>query len=119
MERVLQVFKTNITPAQAMDLFTRRKDTRKSWIEHLMYLNAVAGACGGNSDYLVLNNIVPYASQEMIIFLMAKVDQQRTGYLQQAEELAHFAQSWESGMSNERIGRDVVGHVQEDRRYPV
>ena len=46
-----------------------------------MYLNAVAGASGGNSDYLVLNKIVQYASQEMKIVLMAKVDQQRTDYL--------------------------------------
>ena len=68
MERMLQAFTTNITPAQAMHLFTRLKDTRKSWIEHLMYLNAVAGVSGGNFDYLVLNNIVQYASQEMEMF---------------------------------------------------
>nr|CCA25607.1 conserved hypothetical protein [Albugo laibachii Nc14] len=82
MERMLQAFKTNITPAQAMDLFTRPKYSKISWIEHLMYLNAVAGASSGDSDYLVLKNIVQYASQEIRIVLMAKVHHQRTDYLQ-------------------------------------
>nr|CCA18744.1 conserved hypothetical protein [Albugo laibachii Nc14] len=96
MERMLQAFKTNTTPAQEMDHFTCPKDSRKSWIEQLMYLNAEAGASSRDFDYLVLNNIVQYASQEMRIVLMAKVNHQRTDYLQQAEELAHFTQSWES-----------------------
>lgn len=111
---MLPAFKTNITPAQAMDLFTRPKDPRNSWIEHLLYLNAVSGASDGNYDFLVLNNIVQYASQEMRVVLMDKVDHKRTDYLQQAEELAHFAQSWESGMTNKRVGREIAGHVQEN-----
>ena len=119
MERMLQAFKSYITPTQAMDLFTRPKDPRKSWIEHLLYLNAVSGASDGNSDFLVQNNIVLYASQEMRVVLMAKVGHKRTDFLQQAEEFAHFAQSWESGVTNKRVGREIVGHVQEARPYRV
>uniref|UniRef100_M4B2G8 RxLR effector candidate protein n=1 Tax=Hyaloperonospora arabidopsidis (strain Emoy2) TaxID=559515 RepID=M4B2G8_HYAAE len=55
----------------------------------------------------------------MRVVLMAKVDHKRTDYLQQAEELAHFAQSWESGMTKKRVGRGIVGHVQEGRPYRV
>ena len=45
----------------------------------------------GAVEYLVLNNIVQYALEDMRVVLMAKVDGRRTDYLQQAEELAHFA----------------------------
>ena len=80
-----------------------------------MYLNAVAEASGCGSDYLVLNNIVQYASHDMRNVLMAKVDDRRTDYIQQAEKLAHFAQAWESGAIKKRIGREVAGAIQ-DRR---
>ncbi|CCI50293.1 unnamed protein product [Albugo candida] len=115
MEKMLQAFKSTTTPAQEMDLFTHPKDARRSWIDHLMYSNAVSEVSGGGSDYLVLNNIVQYASQEMRIVLMAKVEDRRTDYLKQAEELTHFAQAWESGAVNKRIGREVVSAIQERR----
>ncbi|KAG3202506.1 hypothetical protein PC128_g3175 [Phytophthora cactorum] len=58
-----------------------------------MYLVAISEACGGGADYLVLHIIVQYASEDLRTVLMAKVDGSRLDYLQQAEELAHFAQS--------------------------
>ncbi|KAJ8535207.1 hypothetical protein ON010_g13531 [Phytophthora cinnamomi] len=94
MERMLETFKTTITPAQAMKLFTTQKDPKRTWPEHYMYLVTISEACGGGADYLVLNNIVQYASLNLRMVLMAKVDGTRTDYLQQAEELAHFAQAW-------------------------
>lgn len=115
MERMLQAFKTQITPAQSMELFTRPKDPKRSWIEHLMFLNAVSEASGHDADYLVLNNIVQHASQEMKTVLMAKVDDARTNYLVQADELAHFAQVRESSFTSRRTGRGIVNAVQ-DRR---
>ncbi|KAG6612645.1 Integrase catalytic core protein [Phytophthora cinnamomi] len=60
-ERMIEAFNTNITPAQAMKLFTAAKDGNRSWPEHYMYLVAISEACGGGADYLVLNNIVQYA----------------------------------------------------------
>lgn len=113
MERMLEVYKTNITPAQAMKLFTAPKEGKRSWTEHYMYLVAVSEACGGGADYLVLNNIVQYASVELRTVLTAKVDETRTDYLQQAEELAHFAQSWEvaAAAKNRKLGKEVVGAV--------
>ncbi|OWZ22783.1 putative mitochondrial protein [Phytophthora megakarya] len=87
MERMLEAFKTNITPAQAIKLF-----------------------------YLVLNNIVQYASKEMSTVLKARVDGSRTDHLQQTEELAHFAQTWESDPGNKKdLRREVVNNVK-DRR---
>lgn len=93
MERMLKAFKTNITPAQAIKLFTAPKNTRRSWSERYMYMLAVSEACGGGADYLVLNNIVQYASVELRTVLMASIDAERNDYLQQAEELAHVGQA--------------------------
>ena len=56
-----------------------------------MYLTAISEVSGTGADYLVLDNIVQYASENMRTVLLAKVDQTRTDYLVQAEELAHFA----------------------------
>ncbi|KAG3242697.1 hypothetical protein PI124_g12484 [Phytophthora idaei] len=113
---MLKAFKTNITPAQTMKLFTAPKDGRLKWPEHYIYLVAVSEACGGGVDYLILNNIVQYASADLRTVLMAKVDAARTDYLQQAEELAHFAQFWELEPFRLRnLGKEVVGAVSDLR----
>ncbi|GMF59553.1 unnamed protein product [Phytophthora fragariaefolia] len=70
MERMLETFKTNITPAQAMKLFTAPKDFKRSWPEYYMYL--VSEACGGGVDYLVLNNIAQYADLRMVLMARHK-----------------------------------------------
>ncbi|ETO84786.1 hypothetical protein F444_01317, partial [Phytophthora nicotianae P1976] len=117
MEKMLKAFKTNITPAQAMKLFTAPKESKRTWPEHYMYLVAVSEASGGGCDYLVLNNIVQYASTDLRTVLMAKVDSSRTDHLQQAEELAHFAQSWELEPAKHRnLGKEVVAAVGEETR---
>eukprot|EP00644_Phytophthora_capsici_P019004 jgi/Phyca11/133376/e_gw1.431.5.1 len=115
MEKMLETFKTTITPAQAMKLFTMPKDPRRSWPEHYMYLVAVSEASGNSAEYLVLNNIVQYASADLRTVLM--VDGTRMDYLQHAEELAHFAQSWEIETGKgKNIGREVVNSVGDRRR---
>ena len=78
MEKMLEAFKTHITPAKSMRLFTRPKDPTRSWTEHFLYLVAVAEGSERAVDYLVLNNIVRYASEDMRVILMAKVDGHRT-----------------------------------------
>jgi hypothetical protein len=111
MEKMLDAFKTTITPTQAMKLFTAAKDSKRSWPEHYMYLVAISEATG-NSDYMVLTNIVQYASAELRTVLMAKVDQSRTDFLTHAEELAHFAQSWETESAKQKsLGREAVNAV--------
>lgn len=46
--RMLQTFKTNITPDQAIKLFAAAKDGKGSWPERFIYLAAVPEAtCGG------------------------------------------------------------------------
>ncbi|KAE9162302.1 hypothetical protein PF004_g30532 [Phytophthora fragariae] len=116
MERMLETYKTNITPAQVMKLFMASKDPKRTWSEHYMYLVAITEACGGGADYLVLNNIVQYASADLRTVLMAKVDGTRTDYLQQSEELSHFAQSWELDAKGKNFGKEMVGAVGERQR---
>ncbi|GMF45369.1 unnamed protein product [Phytophthora fragariaefolia] len=113
MEKMLETFKTSITPAQAMQLFTAPKDVKRTWPEHYMYLVAVSEATGGGANYLVLNNIVQYASADLRTALMAKVDSTRTDYLAHAEELAHFAQAWEIEAKKKNFGRELVGVINE------
>ncbi|KAE8978689.1 hypothetical protein PR002_g24642 [Phytophthora rubi] len=57
-----------------------------------------------------------YASADLRTALMVKVDGTRTDYLQQSEELAHFAQSWEMETKNKNLGKEMVGAVGEIRR---
>ena len=115
MERLHQTFKTNITASQSMKLFTAKKDSKRSWPEHYLYLVAVSDACGG-ADAQVLDNIVHYASSELHTVLMAKYDGNRVDYLTQAEELAHFAQSVKlDTRSAASFGKDVVSHISEHK----
>eukprot|EP00644_Phytophthora_capsici_P010191 jgi/Phyca11/120476/e_gw1.41.247.1 len=84
-----------------------------------MYLVAVFEAYGGGADFMVLNNIIQYASTELWTVLMAKADGARSDYLQHAEELAHFAQAWElEPEKQKKLGQGVVNHVGEHRREP-
>ncbi|DBA02829.1 TPA: hypothetical protein N0F65_006619 [Lagenidium giganteum] len=86
----MEAFKTTLSTAQAIKLFTARKDAKRSWREHLLYLVAV-GEAAGTSDELILDNIVQYASPELKSVLRAKYDARRPDHLQQAEELTQFA----------------------------
>eukprot|EP00644_Phytophthora_capsici_P019022 jgi/Phyca11/50355/gw1.420.4.1 len=95
MEKMLETYRTNITPAQAMKLFTTAKDPKRSWPEHYMYLVAISEACGGGADYLVLNNIVQYASADLRTVLMAK--------------------SWEMEAKTKNLGKETVAAVGERR----
>ena len=47
MPLMLDTFKTTITAAQAMKLFTANKESKRSWPEHYLYLVAVSDAAGG------------------------------------------------------------------------
>ncbi|KAG3120020.1 hypothetical protein PI124_g1677 [Phytophthora idaei] len=114
MERMLQAFKTNITPAQAMKLLTAPKELKRTWSEHYIYSVIIAEACDGSADYLVLNNIMQYTSADLCTVLMAKVANMRNDCLQQAEELVHFAQAWElEPVRHRNLGKEVVAAVGE------
>ncbi|KAL7691163.1 hypothetical protein Plhal304r1_c010g0040181 [Plasmopara halstedii] len=56
-----------------MRLFTARKDAKRTWPEHYLYLVAVSDACEG-AGAQVLDNIVHYATSELRTVLMAKYD---------------------------------------------
>ena len=79
-----------------------------------MYLTAISEVCGNGGDYLVLDNIVEYASDGMQTVLLAKVDHTRSDYLVQAEQLVHFAQAYEFQSGRDRtLGREIVGNISE------
>lgn len=88
-QRMLDTFKTTITAAQAMKLFATKKDGKRSWPEHSLYLVAFSDAAGG-AEQQVLNIIVRYASPDLSTILMAKYETHRVDYLVHAEELAHL-----------------------------
>ena len=77
-----------------MKLFTTKKENKRSWPEHYLYLVDISDAAGG-VEQQVLDNIVRYASPELSTILMAKYDTHRMDYLVHAEELAYFAQAIE------------------------
>ncbi|CAI5705531.1 unnamed protein product [Peronospora effusa] len=104
-----QAFRTTITASQLMKLFTAKKDHKRSWTEHYLYMVAVCDACGGGAEARVLDNIVYYASADLSTVLMAKFDAGRIDYLRQAKELAHFAQAVEvDSRAGKSLGRGVV-----------
>lgn len=74
MKRVLDVFKTNVTPEQAKKLIIAIKDVKRTWTRHYMYLVTIAKACSGTADYLVFNHIAQYASSDLRTVLMTKED---------------------------------------------
>uniref|UniRef100_A0AAV1TQY3 CCHC-type domain-containing protein n=1 Tax=Peronospora matthiolae TaxID=2874970 RepID=A0AAV1TQY3_9STRA len=101
LEQLLLTFKTTITASQAMNLFMAKKETRRTWAEHFLFMVAVSEARGG-ADLLVIDNIY---------------DPTRVDYLRHAEELAHFAQSIEHGTGV--VGREVVAaHVETTPKGP-
>ncbi|GAB9471347.1 unnamed protein product, partial [Globisporangium polare] len=110
MERLHLTFKTTITSAQSTKLLTAKKDPKRSWPEHFLYLVAVSDATGG-AEALVLENIVQYASLELRHVMMAKYDHNRIDFLCHAEELAHFAQAVEiDSRGGKAFGKEVVAH---------
>uniref|UniRef100_A0AAV1UMW7 Uncharacterized protein n=1 Tax=Peronospora matthiolae TaxID=2874970 RepID=A0AAV1UMW7_9STRA len=114
MEQLHLTFKTTITASQAMKLFMTRKEVRRTWAEHFLYMVAVSDARGG-ADSLVLDNIVHHTSPDLMNVMRAKYDPTRSDYLRHAEELAHFAQSIELGSG--AVGREVVAaHVETKRQ---
>ena len=95
-----------------MKLFTAKKDMKRSWPAHYLYLVAVSDAAGGD-EQRVLDNIVRFASPELSTILMEKYQTHRLDYLVHAEELAHFAQTIEmESRSGCALGREVVAHVE-------
>ena len=85
MEQLHLTFKTTITASQAMKLFMAKKEARRTWAEHFLYVVAVSDARGG-ADSLVLDNIVHHASPDLMNVMRAKYDPTRFDYLRHAEE---------------------------------
>ncbi|CAH0519517.1 unnamed protein product [Peronospora belbahrii] len=82
MRRLSETFQTTITARQSMKLLWQKKDAKRLWAEHLLYLVAVSDARGGL-------RVSPRFARAHI----AKYDPTRTDYLRHAKELTHFATS--------------------------
>jgi hypothetical protein len=76
LEYVLKKMETRFTvvlqPAQILTKFTKAKQHRMSWSEHLMYLIALNKTAGGGYDKLILQNVVEYASSSLRTSLRAR-----------------------------------------------
>ena len=94
MQRMLDTFKTTITAAQAIKLFTSNKESKMSLPEHYLYLVAVSDETDGEEQQ-VLDNIVRYPSPDLAMILMERYQTHRVDYFVHAEELSHFAQAIE------------------------
>ncbi|CAH0475505.1 unnamed protein product [Peronospora belbahrii] len=122
MEKTLEAFKTSITPARAIVLFTQRKNPNRICPEHSMYLTAILEVCKNNGNYLVLGNIVQYAaSKEMQTILLAKENHTRTDYLVQGEQFAHFAKAYKlhngrKTLRRKRAFKSIVRFVSDRQR---
>uniref|UniRef100_A0AAV1UNA8 CCHC-type domain-containing protein n=1 Tax=Peronospora matthiolae TaxID=2874970 RepID=A0AAV1UNA8_9STRA len=111
MQRLLNTFKMTITVAQAMKLFTTKKENKRSWPEHFLYVVDVSDAAGG-AEQQVLDKIVRYASPESSTIIMAKYDTHRMDYPVHAEKLAHYAQAIETeAFPGSFFGKEIVAHV--------
>ncbi|OWZ00878.1 hypothetical protein PHMEG_00027838 [Phytophthora megakarya] len=117
-------FEWQIFLAQSACGFAWNEDVKIDLLGHYLsgtaeqagYVMGDAEAAEGDHEYMVLNKIVEYASPGMKTILKAKVDSSRLDYTQHAEELAHFAQAWESDQTKgKNLGRDMVGAVNEQR----
>ena len=117
MEMMLRAYTTKITMPDAIRLFTQKKDPSRNYMEHFMYLVAVNDASGGRNQELVVDSLVKHSSTELRDVLLSKYDTQRTDYLQQAEELAQFAQSVDTERNPIRgIGKEINNIGLKDKR---
>ncbi|EEY69486.1 Mitochondrial Carrier (MC) Family [Phytophthora infestans T30-4] len=91
MEYMHLSFKWALSTQQGMKLFGAKKDPSRSWNEHFLYLTALMMATNA-STALALENIVKYADPDLRHALMAKCNITRPDPLQQANELAVWAQ---------------------------
>uniref|UniRef100_A0AAV1UE63 CCHC-type domain-containing protein n=1 Tax=Peronospora matthiolae TaxID=2874970 RepID=A0AAV1UE63_9STRA len=96
MGRLLETLRTTSTAGQSMELFSQKKEAKRSWAEHFLYLVAVSDP-RGEADSLVLDNIVHHALPDLMNVMRAKYDPAWTDYLRHAEESTHFATSIELG----------------------
>lgn len=111
MEFLHQTFRKTIIQVEANKLPTARKNPKRSWPEHLLYLVAVSDATSG-AKALVLENIFQYASTDRRHVFMAKYDNSRMDYLRHAEELVHFRKAIETDVRGAKATeKDVVLNV--------
>ena len=83
MEHLHLTFKTTITADQSMRLFMTKKEPRRTWAEHFLFMVAVRDPRGG-ADSLVLDNIVHHASPVLINVMRTKYDPTRSDYMRHA-----------------------------------
>ncbi|CAI5746473.1 unnamed protein product [Peronospora destructor] len=94
LEQLWLAFKVNISHHQAVHLYGEKKDSSRSWTEHLLYLTALMHS-NGTSEKLVLESVVKYAAPHMKVAIMGRYDPGRSDYLHHAQELVAWAQEIE------------------------
>ncbi|CAI5747548.1 unnamed protein product [Peronospora destructor] len=94
LEQLWLAFKVNISHHQAVHLYGAKKDSSRSWTEHLLYLTALMHS-SETSEKLVLESVVKYAAPRMKVAIMGRYDPGRADYLHHAQELVAWAQEIE------------------------
>uniref|UniRef100_A0AAV1VB08 DDE-1 domain-containing protein n=1 Tax=Peronospora matthiolae TaxID=2874970 RepID=A0AAV1VB08_9STRA len=69
-----------------MKLFMTKKEAKRTWLEHFLYMLAVSDA-RGRANSLVLDNIVHHASPELMNVMRAKYGPTQSDFL-------HHARRW-------------------------
>ena len=100
MEHLRRNYVVRFSQTQVDRLFTVRKDPKKSWGQHHLYLLAASEACGGRPD-LVLENVAYHAATDpdLRILIRSRYQPDHPDPLRHAEELIHYAQSIDMGSS--------------------
>ena len=95
MSMMGQAYVTNLPRQEVARIFGARKESNRSWQDHVMYLAALVDVSGFSPDY-VLENVVKYANPDLRIELMSKCDLSRPDPIQHANELAVYAHELEA-----------------------
>uniref|UniRef100_A0AAV1UM57 Transposase n=1 Tax=Peronospora matthiolae TaxID=2874970 RepID=A0AAV1UM57_9STRA len=112
MYQLLATYKTTITASQEMKLFMRKKDSKRTWAEHYLYMVAISDVRAG--DYsLILDNILHHASPEMMNVMRSKYDP-TFRLLTTCIRDGAFYQSNEVG--SRAIGSEVIAAQNVDRK---
>lgn len=115
IDKMVDAYRIVYSRKQTIKLFSERKDRRRSWNDHLLYLKALSEATKGG-DELILENIVKHAAPESKALIMGQYDPRRMDHLAHAEEIVMFIQGIKDETVDDRsTGREIVNAITETR----
>jgi hypothetical protein len=92
---MLRRFCPKMTAKKAQEIYRQRKDRNRSWAKHHGMLLHVGALMEDNEQYVV-ENLVKFAMPSITALLMPHYDILRRDYKQMAEEIATYAEAYDS-----------------------